>query len=187
MSDILVVGSLAYDSISTPAGKADRTLGGSANYFSLAASLFAPVKIVGVVGEDFPQSQFEALQKRGVDTKGIQQVPGKTFHWTGEYGTDLNEAKTLSTQLNVFEHFNPKIPENYAAAEYVFLGNGTPPASESEAWEAMRAEFLYWYPVDFRNSGKDLIQRLFQKFAITKAIYSLIFAAVMNPKIHHTR
>ena len=126
MQKILAVGSLAFDSIKTPAGKADKVLGGSANYFSLSASFFAPVDIVGVVGEDFPKEHFQMLGKRGVNTDGVQFAKGKTFHWTGEYGKDLNEAITLDTQLNVFEHFQPKIPENYKKAQYVFLGNIAP-------------------------------------------------------------
>jgi sugar/nucleoside kinase (ribokinase family) len=126
MSDILVVGSLAYDSISTPAGKVDRTLGGSANYFSLAASLFAKVKVVGVVGEDYDAADFAMLEKRGVDTQGLQRKAGKTFHWTGSYKDDMNEATTLATDLNVFEHFNPELPASYRGTSYVFLANIDP-------------------------------------------------------------
>ena len=126
MSEILVVGSLAYDSISTPVGKVDRTLGGSANYFSLAASLYAKVKVVGVVGDDYEAADLKMLEKRGVDTTGLQRKPGKTFHWTGTYKSDMNEAVTLATDLNVFEHFNPEIPPNYRKTEYVFLANIDP-------------------------------------------------------------
>jgi sugar/nucleoside kinase (ribokinase family) len=126
MSEILVVGSLAYDTISTPKGRADRTLGGSANYFSLAASLYSKVRIVGVVGEDYEQNDFEMLTKRGVDTRGLQKQPGQTFHWTGKYEGDMNEAVTLATDLNVFEHFNPEIPAEYRNSSYVFLANIDP-------------------------------------------------------------
>lgn len=126
MSDILVVGSLAYDTISTPAGKVDRALGGSANYFSLAASLYAQVKVVGVVGEDYDAADLEVLQKRNVDTKGLQKKPGKTFHWTGCYNEDMNEAQTLATDLNVFADFNPDIPAEYKNTQYVFLANIDP-------------------------------------------------------------
>jgi sugar/nucleoside kinase (ribokinase family) len=126
MSEILVVGSLAYDTISTPKGKADRTLGGSANYFSLAATLYSKVRIVGVVGEDYEANDFEMLTKRGVDTRGLQRQPGKTFHWTGKYEGDMNEAVTLATDLNVFEHFNPEIPSEYRNSSYVFLANIDP-------------------------------------------------------------
>lgn len=126
MSDILVVGSLAYDTIQTPAGRADRALGGSANYFSLAASLFAKVKVVGVVGEDYDQKDYDLLKNRGVDLSGLSKVPGKTFHWEGAYEGDMNEAKTINTELNVFEHFNPQLPEHYKDSKYVFLANIAP-------------------------------------------------------------
>lgn len=126
MSEILVVGSLAYDSISTPSGKVDRALGGSANYFSLAASLFSKVRVVGVVGEDYDQADYELLNSRGVDLAGLSKVPGKTFHWEGAYEGDLNEAKTLKTDLNVFEHFNPQLPEHFKDSSFVFLANIAP-------------------------------------------------------------
>ena len=126
MSNILVVGSLAYDTISTPKGKAERTLGGSANYFSLAASLYSKVRVVGVVGEDYNDKDLEMLTKRKVDVQGLQKVPGKTFHWTGQYKDDMNEAITLATDLNVFEHFNPTLPAEYRNSEYVFLANIDP-------------------------------------------------------------
>ncbi len=126
MSEILVVGSIAYDTISTPAGKAERTLGGSANYFSLAASLYSKVRVVGVVGDDYAEADYEMLTKRGVDTRGLQKQKGKTFHWTGQYKDDMNEAITLATDLNVFEHFNPQIPAEYKNSSYVFLANIDP-------------------------------------------------------------
>jgi sugar/nucleoside kinase (ribokinase family) len=126
MSEILVVGSLAYDSIQTPSGKVDRALGGSANYFSLAASLFSKVRVVGVVGEDYDQADYEMLNSRGVDLSGLSRVPGKTFHWAGSYEGDLNEAKTLKTDLNVFEHFNPQLPAHFQDSSFVFLANIAP-------------------------------------------------------------
>ena len=126
MADILVVGSLAYDSISTPAGSVDRTLGGSANYFSLAASLYAKVKVVGIVGEDYDAADYDMLKSRGVDLEGLQRKEGMTFHWTGKYQEDMNEAQTLATDLNVFADFNPILPANYRHAEYVFLANIDP-------------------------------------------------------------
>ncbi len=126
MSEILVVGSLAYDSIQTPSGRADRALGGSANYFALAAALFAKVRVVGVVGEDYEQRDYDLLKNRGVDVSGLTKVPGKTFHWEGSYAGDMNEAKTLKTELNVFEHFNPELPENFKNSSFVFLANISP-------------------------------------------------------------
>lgn len=126
MSEILVVGSLAYDSIETPSGKVDRALGGSANYFSLAASLFSKVRVVGVVGEDYEQNDYDLLNNRGVDLSGLSKVPGKTFHWAGSYEGDLNEAKTLKTDLNVFADFNPQLPEHFKDSSFVFLANIAP-------------------------------------------------------------
>ena len=126
MSQLLVVGSLAYDSIQTPAGKVDKTLGGSANYFSIAASLFSSVRVVGVVGEDYSASDKEILKQRKVDLAGLETVPGKTFHWEGTYEHNLNEAQTLKTELNVFASFNPKLPKEYCTSSYVFLANIDP-------------------------------------------------------------
>ena len=126
MHDILVIGSLAYDTVKTPSGKADRALGGSGNYFSVAASFFSPVKVVGVVGEDYLQSDREILRSRGVDLDGMQMAKGLTFHWEGSYEGDMNEAKTLKTDLNVFAAFDPKIPTHYRSSKYVFLANIDP-------------------------------------------------------------
>lgn len=137
MKNILVVGSLAYDSIETPRGKVEKTLGGSANYFSVAASLFAPVRVVGVVGEDYADSDLALLNNRNVDTAGMTKAPGKTFHWEGAYEGDMNEAKTLKTELNVFEHFNPKLPESYRSSEFVFLAN-IHPALQAQVLEQVK-------------------------------------------------
>jgi sugar/nucleoside kinase (ribokinase family) len=126
MSEILVVGSLAYDTITTPVKKVERALGGSANYFSLAASLYSRVRVVGVVGEDYDHADREMLASRNVDLKGMQSQPGKTFHWTGQYKEDMNEAITLATDLNVFEHFNPELPQEYRTSSHVFLANIDP-------------------------------------------------------------
>lgn len=126
MASILVVGSVAYDSVETPFGKVDNVLGGSASFFSLAASFFAEVKLVACVGDDFSQDDFELLRSRNIDLDGLQRVDGKTFRWSGRYGYDLNDAETLDTQLNVFADFRPDIPQAHRASEYVFLGNIDP-------------------------------------------------------------
>ncbi len=126
MSQILVIGSLAYDSIFTPSGSAEFTLGGSANYFSLAASLYSQVRVVGVVGDDYREQDLQMLKSRNVDVEGLKVVPGKTFHWAGEYKSDLNEAITLATELNVFETFDPQLPKSYRTSEYLFLANIDP-------------------------------------------------------------
>jgi sugar/nucleoside kinase (ribokinase family) len=120
---ILVVGSVAYDTVETPAGRRERVLGGSASYFSVAASFFAPVNLVGVVGSDFGEEQLAAFRGRPIDLAGLERVEGKTFHWEGRYAQDLNSRDTISTELNVFERFEPKIPEPYRRSELVFLGN----------------------------------------------------------------
>ncbi len=126
MSDILVVGSLAYDTISTPAGRAERILGGSANYFSVAASHFSQVHVIGVVGQDYDEKDIKLLSEKGVDVTGMQRVSGKTFHWEGSYKDDLNEAVTIETALNVFADFDPKLSENHKKCATVFLANIDP-------------------------------------------------------------
>jgi len=120
---VLVVGSVALDDIETPAGHRPECLGGSATYFSVSASLFAPIRLVAVVGEDFPEAHVTALRERGVDLGGLERVPGRTFRWKGRYPEENADAVTLDTQLNVFEHFEPKIPESYRDTPIVFLGN----------------------------------------------------------------
>jgi sugar/nucleoside kinase (ribokinase family) len=117
---------MAFDSIQTPAGKVDKVLGGSGNYFSIAASFFAPVSVVGVVGEDFPKSHLEWLNSKHIDTSGVQIVKGHTFHWVGAYDGNMNEAKTLSTALNVFEHFDPLISDTQRSSDIIFLANIDP-------------------------------------------------------------
>lgn len=117
---------MAFDSVQTPAGKADKVLGGSVNYFSVAASFYAPVQILGVVGQDFPRDHLDWLAKRKIDTSGVEVVAGETFHWVGSYNENLNEAKTLATALNVFERFDPKLSEKHRTAEFVFLANIDP-------------------------------------------------------------
>lgn len=123
---ILVVGSVAYDTVETPLGRAERVLGGSASFFSVAASFFAPVNLVGVVGDDFGDAQLAAFRDRAIDVAGLERMAGKTFHWQGRYSQDLNSRDTICTDLNVFEFFEPKIPEGYRRSELVFLGNIDP-------------------------------------------------------------
>ena len=123
---ILVVGSVAFDTLKTPYGERQKILGGAATYFSLSASHFTDVRVVAVVGEDFTPENEAVMNKRGVDTRGIQHAKGKTFHWTGEYGENVNEAKTLNTELNVFESFAPSIPMEYNDSDYLFLANIDP-------------------------------------------------------------
>jgi len=123
---VLVVGTVAFDSIETPFGVAERILGGSASYFALAASFFTPVRIVGVIGEDFPDEHLALFKRRNIDTDGIKREKGDTFHWRGRYHEDINLRDTLELHLNVLSGFVPRLPERYRDAEYVFLGNIDP-------------------------------------------------------------
>ena len=123
---VTVVGSVAYDSIETPAGRKERCLGGAATYFSLAASFFTDVRVIAVVGEDFGPEQEAVFKARNIDTRGIEHTAGKSFFWEGSYLENLNEAKTHTTELNVFAAFEPKIPEVYTDSEFLFLANIDP-------------------------------------------------------------
>ncbi len=123
---LLVVGSVALDSVETPFGRANEALGGSAVYFSAAASLFTPVQLVGVVGRDYPVDALDFLVQRGVDLSGLIQAAGESFRWTGAYSYDLNTAHTLETRLGVFASFSPRLPERFRDAKWVFLANIDP-------------------------------------------------------------
>jgi len=123
---VLVVGTVAFDSIETPFGSAERILGGSASYFALGASFFAPVRVVGVIGEDFPEEHIELFIQRNIDIQGIKREKGDTFHWRGRYHEDINIRDTLELRLNVLSGYVPRLPERYRDAEYVFLGNIDP-------------------------------------------------------------
>ena len=123
---VLVVGSVALDSVETPFGKADDVLGGSATFFSASASHLSPVQLVGVVGNDYPIEQLQPLAERGVDLSGLERADGRSFRWRGRYRHDLNVAETIETHLGVFSNFRPKIPEQFRSAPFVFLGNIDP-------------------------------------------------------------
>jgi sugar/nucleoside kinase (ribokinase family) len=123
---ILVVGSVAYDDVTSPSGSVKNILGGAATYFSLAASYFTTVRVVAVVGEDFGNEQEEVFRRRGIDTSGLERAKGKTFRWGGSYVDNLNEAKTNFTDLNVFETFQPRIPQEYEDTDFLFLANIQP-------------------------------------------------------------
>jgi sugar/nucleoside kinase (ribokinase family) len=123
---ILVVGSVAFDTIETPSGRAERCVGGAATHFALAASYFTDVRVIAVVGEDFTAEHEAILKGRGIDTRGIEHTDGKSFFWSGSYLKDLNEAQTLNTELNVFQSFTPKIPAEYEDSEFLFLANIDP-------------------------------------------------------------
>jgi sugar/nucleoside kinase (ribokinase family) len=123
---LLAVGTLAFDSIETPFEKRTELLGGSATHFAYAARLFGPVELVGVVGTDFPEETLKSMSRAGIGVRGVETAPGKTFRWSGRYEADWNTRHTLDTQLNVFEHFDPKVPSAQRGARFVFLANAQP-------------------------------------------------------------
>jgi sugar/nucleoside kinase (ribokinase family) len=137
VAELLVVGSVALDTVETPFGKVQEVLGGSATFFSYAASFLTPVRLVATVGQDFPEQHVKLLRDRGVDVRGLRVASGKTFRWTGAYGYDLNEAKTLDTQLNVFADFRPELDDTQARTPYLFLAN-IDPALQLAVLEQMR-------------------------------------------------
>jgi sugar/nucleoside kinase (ribokinase family) len=128
---LVVVGSVAYDGVETPHGRVDRMLGGAATYISLASSFFTKTRLVAVVGDDFADEDTRLLAGRGIDLEGLERVPGKTFFWAGKYSEDMNDRVTLTTELNVFADFNPKIPESYRKSPYLLLGNIQPALQRS--------------------------------------------------------
>jgi sugar/nucleoside kinase (ribokinase family) len=134
---VLIVGSTALDSIKTPKAENPRLLGGSASHAAVAASFFAPVKLVGVVGEDFPKKYIQLYRRHEIDLEGLQILPGKTFHWSGEYEVNMNNRRTLATELGVFETFNPILPEAYQSSSFVLLAN-IAPALQSHVLSQMR-------------------------------------------------
>lgn len=151
---LLVVGSVAFDSVETPFGKREEALGGSALFFSTAASYFTDVRLVAVVGDDFPEEPVEFLGKRGVDLSGLHRAEGKTFRWTGRYGYDLNEAVTLDTQLNVFGDFQPKLSDAYRDSDYVFLANIDPELQLEVLEQVNEPKFVACDTMNFWIEGK---------------------------------
>ncbi len=162
---VTVVGSVAFDSIETPAGRRDRCLGGAATYFSLAASYFTNVRVIAVVGQDFGPGEESVFTARGIDTRGIERAAGKSFFWEGSYLDNLNEAKTHATELNVFGAFEPKIPDAYRDSEFLFLAN-IDPVLQRRVREAMPQARLvagdtmnYWIK-DHRPALLEVLQGL---------------------------
>src|ERR1051326_8563735 len=139
---LLVVGSIAIDSVKTPVEEHSELLGGSASYAALAASFFSPVRLVGIVGNDFPKSEFEFWKSRKIDPEGVQQANGNTFRWSGEYSWDLNTRETRSIALNVFENFRPKLPETYRDSDFVLLANIVPSLQAYVLDQNTRARFV---------------------------------------------
>lgn len=151
---ILVVGSVAFDSVETPFGQVEEVLGGSGTFFSVAASFFTEVKLVAVVGEDFPAEHLDFLRFRNIDLTGVQVAPGRTFRWKGRYGFDLNEAHTLDTQLNVFQAFRPQLPAGFEEAEFVFLANIDPELQLEVLNQVRRPRLIACDTMNFWIGGK---------------------------------
>jgi sugar/nucleoside kinase (ribokinase family) len=194
---LLVVGSVAFDSVKTPYGKVDRVLAGAATYFSLSASFFTDVRVVAVVGEDFTSKEERVFRDRGIDISGIAREKGKSFFWAGEYGENVNEAKTLDTQLGVFADFNPQIPENLKTTEYIFLANIDPTLQVNVRKQITGAKFVggdtmnYWINGSRQQLGEMMravdallindteAKMLAQEFSLVRAAQKIL---TMGPK-----
>lgn len=164
---ILVVGTVAFDSLETPFGKADAVLGGSATYFSTSASFFSDVNLMAVVGEDFPDESVEFLRSRGINLDGLDRIAGKTFHWKGKYGYDLNEAQTLETHLNVLADFRPRLPAGYADSDILFLANIDPDLQLEVMDQAKNARLTACDTMNFWISSKpDSLTKVLQRVDI---------------------
>lgn len=162
---LLVVGSVALDSIFTPFGETADALGGSAVYFSVAGSLLHPVQVVGVVGRDYPVRELELLAGRGIDWSGVEQADGESFRWKGKYSYDLQSRETLETRLGVFAQFQPKIPEAFRSAQYVFLGNIDPELQLGVLTQVQRPRLVVCDTMNYWIQGKrpallDLLARV---------------------------
>jgi sugar/nucleoside kinase (ribokinase family) len=151
---ILVVGSVAYDTVETPFGRAEKVLGGSASFFAVAASFFVPVNLVAVVGDDFGEKPLSAFKGRPIDLEGLERTAGKTFHWQGKYSYDLNARETVCTDLNVFEFFKPRIPDRYRRSEHVFLGNIDPVLQRQVLDQVDRPKVVACDTMNFWITGK---------------------------------
>ncbi|MBI1819127.1 MAG: sugar kinase [Nitrospirae bacterium] len=161
---LLVVGSVAFDSVKTPFGAVEDALGGSATFFSASASYFTKVNLVAVIGSDFPEEHLSFLKSKGINLDGLQKVEGKTFRWKGEYGFSLNEAKTLDTQLNVFQTFKPVIPPSCRDAEIVFLANIDPDLQYDVLEQVRRPKWVACDTMNYWISGKkDSLLRILKK------------------------
>ncbi|MBC7315904.1 MAG: sugar kinase, partial [Chloroflexi bacterium] len=160
-----MVGSIALDRVETPFGSREEALGGACTYFATAASLYAPVYMVGVVGTDFPQAHLEFFRSRKIDLRGLQMVPGKTFRWAGRYGHDLADAETLATELNVFGDFHPIIPDELRRMPYVFLANIDPDLqieilSQMQAPRLAALDSMNYWMIHKRDSLQKAISRV---------------------------
>jgi sugar/nucleoside kinase (ribokinase family) len=164
-NSLLIVGSLAFDSVETPVGKAEMALGGSASYASIAASYYTQPQVVGIVGEDFGDAHMVKFRDHGIDVEGIDKVEGKTFHWRGKYHENFKERDTLETALNVFETFDPELPASYRDAEHVFLANIAPELQMKVLDQTPNAKLVALDTMNFwietaRDALKDVLKRV---------------------------
>ena len=177
MGKLLVVGSVAFDTVKTPFGEVDDALGGSATYFSTAASFFTKVDLIAVVGKDFPEHHIEFLKSRGIDVSGLERRNGKTFRWKGEYTYQLNEARTLDTQLNVLETFHPKIPTHYCDPDLLFLGNIDPELQMDVLNQVQRPKLVACDTMNFWIAGS---RKRYGKFLKRSMSWSLMMERPVN-------
>jgi len=162
---LVCVGSIAFDTIETPEGRADEVLGGSATYFGYAASLYGPVGLVGVVGDDFPDAHLAEFRQRGMNTDGVQRLSGRTFRWAGRYLDDMNVRQTTNLELNVFGQFDPVLPESYRGCEYCFLANGSPAIQhrvldQLKAPKMVLADTMNHWIADTRSEVLEMLERV---------------------------
>ena len=165
---LLVVGSMAYDSVETPFDKVDEALGGSATFFSAAASHFAPVKLVAVVGDDFDKKDIQFLVEKGVDLEGLKTEPGQTFRWKGRYLDNMIDRETIYTHLNVFEKFNPVLPDHYKSSDYVFLANISPELQYNVIEQVQNPRFVAMDTMNYWISGS--LDALKQTLSVVDAV-----------------
>lgn len=164
MAELLVVGSVALDTVETPSGRVEEALGGSATYFSTAASLLTDVRVVAVVGEDFPEAHLDTLRGRGIDLAGLRRSPGLTFRWSGRYTDDFDQAITLDTRLNVFETFDPELPDPYRDSPFVFLANLHPALQLKVLDQTSPEAFTGADTMNFWIEGeRDLLDEVFRR------------------------
>ncbi len=164
---IVVVGSVAFDTVRTPFGEVDNALGGAATFFSVAASYFSPVNVVAVVGDDFGDEHLAVFDEHGIDVRGIERAAGRTFRWGGEYSQNLNERTTLFTELNVFESFQPKLPQEYLESPYVFLANIDPELQMAVLEQVESPRLVACDTMNFWIDGKlEALHRLLRKVDI---------------------
>jgi sugar/nucleoside kinase (ribokinase family) len=164
MVDVIMVGTVALDSVKTPFGEVEETLGGSSVYASVAASLFAKVGLVGVIGKDFPQRHIDFLKEKGIDLAGLETADGDTFRWKGYYEYDMNQAHTLDTRLNVLSRFNPKLPQTYRDARYVFLANTDPEIQLNVLEQIRKPKLIMLDTMNFWiDNKKDALKKVIEK------------------------